>query len=83
MSKSIYNLIMFTRKGKRNCFPFYVRERRLYESEFKEYRKTAFKAIRELLVHKPRYVNYYVSKAKETKSENELSRVLAEVREII
>ncbi len=50
---------------------------------FKEYRKTAFKAIRELLAHKPRYVNYYVSKAKETKSENELSRVLAEVREII
>lgn len=50
---------------------------------FKQYRKSAFKAIRELLAHKPGYVNYYVSKAKETKTENELSRVLAEVREAI
>lgn len=50
---------------------------------FKEYRKTVFRAIRELLVHKPGYANYYVSKAKKTKTENELSRVLAEVREII
>lgn len=50
---------------------------------FKEYRKTVFTAIRELLAHKPGYVKFYVAKAKNTTTENELSRVLAEVRETI
>lgn len=51
---------------------------------FKQYRQSAFRAIRELLCCKNRTtVMYYITKAKSTTTETELSRVLAEVREII
>lgn len=47
---------------------------------FKEYRRECFIAIRNLLVHKPMVAEMYRTKAKETKSENELSRLMADVR---
>lgn len=50
---------------------------------FKSYRRQCFTAIRELLAHKPGYVAYYIAKAKETKTEAELSRVMVAVREMI
>lgn len=60
------------------------RKENIMSQTFKVYRRKAFIAIRQLLVCCPREtVNAYIEKAKKTKTENELSRVLAEVREII
>lgn len=53
-------------------------------TNLKNYRKEAFRAIRELLAHRgAEIVDYYVGLAKATKSENELSRVMVDVREEI
>ena len=53
-------------------------------ASFKSYRRQAFTAIRQLLCGKEKaVVNWYITKAKETKTEAELSRVLREVREIL
>ena len=47
---------------------------------FREYRRECFIAIRNLLVHKPMVAEMYHTMAKDTKSENELSRLMADVR---
>ena len=51
---------------------------------FKSYRRECFTAIRELLAHRGSdVVEQYVSMAKATKTENELSRIMVAVRENI
>lgn len=51
---------------------------------FKEYRRNAFTAIRELLVCADKTtLTLYMIKAKRCTTETELSRVLAEVRKIL
>lgn len=48
---------------------------------FKSYRKYCFKAIRELLAHKGNStVNLWLLRAMGTKTENELSRLMVEIR---
>lgn len=48
---------------------------------FKEYRRNCFGAIRDLLEHKgDKVVRLYLKRAKETKTEAELSRVMVDVR---
>lgn len=48
---------------------------------FKSYRRQAFTAIRQLLCCEEKHVvDWYIRKAKETRTEAELSRVLVEVR---
>lgn len=52
--------------------------------DFKAYRRRAFTAIRQLLCCESREtVEMYIKKAKQTRTEAELSRVLREVREIL
>lgn len=51
---------------------------------FKSYRRECFTAIRELLAHRgAEVVEQYINMAKATKTENELSRVMVAVREMI
>ena len=51
---------------------------------FKQYRRRCFGIIRDLLEHRGRHVvNTYVARAKETKTESELSRLMSEVRRAI
>lgn len=51
---------------------------------FKQYRRRCFGIIRDLLEHRGKYiVNIYVTRAKETKTEEELSSLMAEVRRAI
>lgn len=51
---------------------------------FKQYRRKCFGIIRDLLEHRGKYlVNIYVARAKETKTEEELSSLMAEVRRAI
>lgn len=52
-------------------------------ASFKAYRKFCFTAIRELLCHKETECKLWMRKAKETKTVNELSRVMVEVRHSI
>lgn len=47
---------------------------------FKEYRRDCFTAIRELLAHKPAEKEIYLVKAKRTKTPEELSRLMVDVR---
>lgn len=51
---------------------------------FKNYRRDCFTVIHDLLEHRGKHVvDLYVKRAKETKTENELSRVMADVRNAI
>lgn len=52
-------------------------------ASFKAYRKFCFKAIRELLCHKETECELWMGKAKESRTANELSRVMVEVRNCI
>lgn len=53
-------------------------------ASFKEYRKIARRATRELLCCKDnKIIQAFIARINATKSENEISRILTEVREII